>query len=107
MKIKAGDLVRILAGKDKNKQGKVMQVFPRLDRVVVEGINILTKHMKASGERTGQKIKFPSPIHVSNVQLISGVSGKSGRIGYKEIGTGEDKKKVRVLRKKGSIEDIE
>lgn len=107
MKIKTGDKVKVLTGKDKNKEGKVIQVFPVLERVVVEGINILTKHLKARGEHAGQKIQFPAPIHVSNVQLISEKSGKQGRIGYKLINVDGAKKKIRVLRKKGTTEDIE
>lgn len=106
MKIKAGDLVRVRIGKDKNKEGKVMQVFPGLNRVVVEGVNILTKHMKKRGEQAGQKIQFPSPINASNVMLI-GASGKGGRIGYKTLEANGEKKKVRVLRKAGTVEDIE
>ncbi|MCX6714542.1 MAG: 50S ribosomal protein L24 [Candidatus Uhrbacteria bacterium] len=107
MKIKSGDKVRVLTGKDRNKEGKVLQVFPNLNRVVVEGVNILTKHMKGRGEHAGQKIQFPSPVHVSNVQLISEKTGTHGRIGYKMIETEGLKKKIRVLRKKGTTEDIE
>lgn len=107
MKIKTGDKVRVLTGKDRNKEGKVVQVFPEVERVVVEGINILTKHLKARGEHAGQKIQFPSPVHVSNVQLISEKSGKQGRVGYKMIDVDGLKKKIRVLRKKGTTEDIE
>jgi len=70
MKIKKGDMVVITTGKDKGKTGKVSHAFPRLDRVVVEGINIKKKHMRArkSGEH-GQIIEIASPIHVSNVML--------------------------------------
>ncbi|OGL64075.1 50S ribosomal protein L24 [Candidatus Uhrbacteria bacterium RIFCSPHIGHO2_02_FULL_47_44] len=107
MKIKSGDKVRVLTGKDRNKEGKVLQVFPVLERVVVEGVNILTKHMKGRGEHAGQKIQFPSPIHVSNVQLISEKTGAHGRIGYKMIDAEGAKKKIRILRKKGAVEDIE
>ncbi len=107
MKIKTGDKVRVLTGKDRTKEGKVLQVFPGLNRVVVEGINILTKHMKGRGEHAGQKIQFPSPIHVSNVQLISEKSGAHGRIGYKMINVEGTTKKIRVLRKKGTTEDFE
>ncbi|MDG1949899.1 MAG: 50S ribosomal protein L24 [bacterium] len=107
MKIKTGDKVRILAGKDKGKEGKVLQVFPKLQRVVVEGANLLTKHLRKQGDRPGQKIQFPSPVHVSNVQLISAKSGATGRIGYKVVEKDGSKTKIRVLRSKGSSEDIE
>jgi large subunit ribosomal protein L24 len=107
MKIKTGDKVRIIAGKDKGKEGKVLQVFPKLQRVVVEGANLLTKHLRKQGDRPGQKIQFPSPLHISNVQLVSGKSGATGRVGYKVMEKDGSKTKIRVLRSKGSSEDIE
>ncbi len=107
MKIKTGDKVRVLTGKDRNKEGKVIQVFPALERVVVEGVNILTKHLKSRGEHAGQKIQFPSPVHVSNLQLISEKTGVRGRVGYKLINVDGAKRKIRVLHKKGTTEDIE
>jgi len=107
MKIKTGDKVRVLAGKDKSKEGKVLQVFPMLERVVVENVNLLTKHLKRRGTTAGQTIKFPSPIHVSNVRIVSGKSGKSGRIGFAFVTKDEGKMKVRVIRSKGASEQIE
>jgi large subunit ribosomal protein L24 len=108
MKIKTGDKVRVLAGKDKGKEGNVLQVFPELSRVVVEGVNTATKHLKGRGrEAKGQKISFPSPIHISNVALVSGKSGKSGRVGYKRIEKDGKSQKIRVLRVKGAAEDVE
>jgi large subunit ribosomal protein L24 len=107
MKIKTGDKVRITAGKDKGKEGNVLQVFPKAMRVVVEGANMLTKHLRKSGERPGQKIQFAAPIHISNVQLLSSKSGITGRVGYKLVEKDGKKKKIRVLRAKGSIEDVE
>ena len=107
MKIKTGDKVRVLTGKDKGKQGNVLQVFPLLQRVVVEGVSVMTKHLRKTGQRAGQKIQFPSPIHISNVELVSAKSGKSGRVAYKVIEQEGKKKKIRVIRKKGEVEDIE
>jgi large subunit ribosomal protein L24 len=107
MKIKTGDVVRLLTGKDKGKEGKVLQVFPALERVVVEGANFMTKYLKKRGNQIGQKIQFPSPVHVSNVQLVSSKSGAKGRVGYKMIEQDGGKKKIRVMRKKGNTEDIE
>ncbi len=108
MKIKTGDSVRVIAGKEKGKDGKIVQVFLSKNRVVVEGLNLMTRHLKGTrGERTGQKIQFSSPIHVSNVQLISAKSGATGRIGYKIIERDGSKEKIRILRKKGGAEDIE
>jgi large subunit ribosomal protein L24 len=107
MKIKTGDKVRILAGKDKGKEGKVLQVFPKLQRVVVENINMMTKHLRARGSQRGQTIKFPSPLHLSNVRLISPKSGKGGRVGFAFIAKDGARKKVRVIRSKGQSEQVE
>lgn len=107
MKIKTGDKVKIMAGKDKGKEGKILQVFPKMEKVVVEGLNLATRHLRGQRGQAGQKIQFPAPIHVSNVQLVSPKSGKTGRVGYKILKTDDQKKKIRVIRSKGSVEDIE
>lgn len=98
MKIKKGDNVKVLAGKDKGKTGKVIQVLPAENRVVVDGVNKSYKHVRAhkSGEK-GQKIDFFGPIHASNVALLS-KDNTPTRIGYKVL---EDGKKVRIDRKSG------
>ena len=97
MKIKKGDKVRILAGKDKGKTGKVLQVFIDRDKISVEGINLLFKNMrpKKQGEK-GQRIQFPAPLSISNIVLVCPKCNKPTRIGYKIL---ENKKKVRVCRK--------
>jgi len=108
LKIKTGDTVRVLTGKDKGKQGKVLQVFPKLNRLVVEGINLAVRHLRSrrNGE-AGQKITFPAPFRISNVQLVSPKSGNGGRVGWKIIEKEGQKKTVRVLRGHGKSEDIE
>lgn len=108
LKIKTGDTVRILAGKDKGKQGKVLQVFPKLNRVVVEGLNSAVRHLRSRrSSEAGQKITFPAPLQISNVQLISPKSGNTGRGGWKVIEKEGKKKTVRVIRSHGKSEDIE
>ena len=107
MKIKTGDNVRVLTGKDKGKQGTVLQVFPGLERVVVEGVNLMTKHLRKQANRPGQKIEFSAPMHASNVQVVSKKSGASGRIGYKRIDKEGKSVKIRVIRSKGQTQDIE
>ncbi len=107
MKIKTGDNVRVIAGKDKGKEGRVLQVFPKLERIVVENVNMLTKNLKSRGTQPGQTIKFPSPLHVSNVRLVSVKSGKTGRVGFTLIAKDGVTKKVRVIRSKGMIEQVE
>ncbi len=92
-RIKTGDQVLVLSGKDKGKKGKVLQVFPRQQRVVVEGVNQMTKNVRARQEReTGQRVQFNGPIHLSNVMLIDPKSGKPTRVGATIVG----EKKVRV-----------
>ena len=78
-RIKTGDLVKVMAGKDKGKSGKILQVFPKLERVVVEGVNASKRHLKTrqSGQK-GQVVEFFMPIHVSNV-LPQGADGKPVR----------------------------
>ena len=71
MRIRTGDTVLIIAGRDKGKTGRVERNFPREDRVVVEGVNVVTKHMRARpGVRQSGRIQLESPLHVSNVVLI-------------------------------------
>ncbi|MBI4598698.1 50S ribosomal protein L24 [Candidatus Uhrbacteria bacterium] len=107
MKMKTGDTVRVLAGKDKGKQAKVIQVFPRLEKVVLESLNMAVRHLRSRQKgQPGQKIQFPAPLHVSNVQCVSPKNGTGGRLGSKIIQTDGVPKKVRVLRKRGASEDI-
>ena len=97
MKIKTGDKVKVLSGKDRGKTGKVVQVLQSKKNtqpyVVVEGLNILKKHMRSGrrGEK-GQIIELPAPIHISNVILIDSKSGKPSRVGYRQ--EGNEKKRV-------------
>ena len=117
MKIKKGDKVKILTGKDKGKTGKVLQVFPSRKKASVEGLNLLIKHMrpKKQGEQ-GQRIEFPAPMDLSNMMLVCPKCNKPTRIGYKylemtaasaSIGVGQKKrkKKVRVCKKCGQVID--
>ena len=96
MKIKANDKVKIVAGKDRGKEGKVLQVFTDSDRVVVEGLNIMKKHLrpKKHGDK-GQVIELSAPLCVANVMLLCPKCGKVTRVGYRQDG---DKKK-RICRK--------
>lgn len=83
-KIKTGDQVRIIAGKEKGKTGKVAQVFPDDSRIVVEGLNVLTKHLRSGrrGEK-GQKVSFSAPVHASNLMLVCGKCGRPTRVAVK------------------------
>ena len=106
MHIKTGDKIRVIAGKDKGKTGTVLQVFRAEERVVVEGVNLATRHLRASAaSASGQKITFPSPLHVSNVQLLT-PSGAGGRAGTKLVTAEGGTKKIRVIRSKGATHEI-
>ncbi len=102
MKIKKNDMVQIIAGKDKGKTGKVLSTFPKLERVLVEGVNIKKKCQKPkkSGQK-GQIIEKTFPIDVSNAMLIDPKTKKPTRIGKKSV----KGKFVRVSKKSGTILD--
>ena len=100
MKIKTGDTVKVIAGKDKDKEGKVLSVDKKTGRVVVEGVNMVTKHAKPSASsQQGGIINKEAPIDAANVMYVQ--NGKATRIGYKV----EDGKKVRVAKKTGEVID--
>lgn len=105
MKIKTGDNVKVLSGKDRGKTGKVIQVLKnkKTDRlfVVVEGVNVLKKHLRSGGEEKGRVIELSAPINVSNVMLIDPKTGKPTRVGFERTG---DKKK-RIAKKSGEAID--
>lgn len=84
MKIKTGDNIIMLAGKDKGKKGKVIAVLPEREKVMVEGLNLLTRHQRPrrQGEK-GQKVQVPRAVCVSNVSLVCPKCGKSTRVGYR------------------------
>lgn len=110
MRIKKGDLVKVIAGKDKGKQGNIIEVDRKSNRVKVEGINIQTKHIKPNNVNPdGGITKIEGPIHVSNVMFIDEETNNATRIGYKveevtDKDTGKTKRKVqRVAKKTGSI----
>ncbi|MBQ9701193.1 MAG: 50S ribosomal protein L24 [Lachnospiraceae bacterium] len=100
MKIKKGDLVKVIAGKDKDKEGKVTVVDQKNGKVVVEGVNVVTKHTKPSAaNQNGGIVTTEAPIDASNVMLV--VDGKATRVGFKV----EDGKKVRIAKSTGKVID--
>lgn len=98
LKIKKGDQVVILTGKDKGKTGEVLRVIPEDMRVLVAGVNFATKHTKPSQTTPGGIQKVELPLHISNVAVADPKSGKPTRVGYKTL---KDGKKVRVAKKSG------
>lgn len=101
MRIKKGDTVVVITGKDKGKQGKVLRVFPKENRVVVQGVNMLTKHAKATRKAGAEIQHFEGPIDASNVMYFDTKAKKATRVGY-EV---KDGKKVRVSKKSGNAID--
>ncbi len=101
MKIKKGDTVIVLAGKDRNRTGKVIAAYPKLDKVLVEGVNRIKKHTRVRttqrGAKTGGIVTQEAPIHVSNVMLVD-TDGLPTRVGYR---IDENGQKVRVARRSG------
>ena len=104
LSIKKGDLVQVISGKDRGVKGKVIDVYPESDRVIVEGVNRIKKHTKvgqnARGAKTGGIITTEAPIHVSNVMVIDPEDGRPTRIGYR-------KEKVEKRRTDGSTYEAE
>ena len=97
MRIKSGDKVVVLWGKDAGKTGKVLKVFPQRNKVSVEGVNLMVKHMRQRRENEkGQKIQFPAPFALDKIMLICPRCGRATRIGTKKL---DNKKPVRVCKK--------
>ncbi|MDT7560284.1 MAG: large subunit ribosomal protein [Pseudonocardiales bacterium] len=105
MKVKKGDTVQVIAGKDKGAKGKVIQAYPTKDRVLVEGVNRIKKHTRITttqrGAQSGGIVTQEASIHVSNVMIVDS-EGKPTKIGKKEVKREDGKvKRVRVARRTG------
>jgi len=114
LRIKKGDLVQVISGKDRGVKGKVIEVVPDAERIIVEGVNRIKKHTKigqnARGAKTGGIITTEAPIHISNVMIIDPEDGRPTRIGYRKEqvekrrpdgSTYEAERSVRVSRRTG------
>lgn len=104
MKIRTGDTVKVLTGKDKGKEGKVIQAFPKLAMVVVEGLNVATKHVKKRGTTAGQRLTYSAPIKLQNVALVAGKG--TGRVGYTLKMVDGKMQRTRVVRKGKTVTEI-
>jgi large subunit ribosomal protein L24 len=103
-KIRRGDLVEVIAGREKGKQGKISRIDKRKERVVVEQVNLVKKHIKSREGKPGEIMEKEAAIHVSNVMVIDPQTEKPGRVGFKFL---EDGTKVRIARKSGEMLDKE
>lgn len=103
MHVKKDDTVIVISGKDKGKKGRVLAAFPKENRVLVEGVNMVKKHARPSQKNPqGGILNQEAPVHVSNVMLVDPKSGNVTRVGYKVLDNGN---KVRVATKSGEVLD--
>jgi large subunit ribosomal protein L24 len=106
-KIRKDDTVIVLAGKDKGRSGKVIAVLPKEDRVVVEGVNMVKRHTKPDmAHPNGGVVAKEASMHISNVAVRDPKTGKATRIGFKFVGEGENRRKVRVAKGSGVEIDV-
>ena len=101
-KIKKGDRVIVLSGRDKGKRGEVRQVMPTEGRAIVAGVNLVRRHTRPSAQSEGGILTKESPIHLSNLALADPKSGKSTRVGFRTL---DDGRKVRVAKRSGDLID--
>lgn len=103
MKIKKGDRVIVTTGRDKGKKGDVIKVFPKEDRVLVSGVNVVKRHQRQTQTQQGGIVSKEAPIDASNVAHIDPKSGGPTRVGFKVLGDG---RKVRFAKKSGEVIDV-
>ena len=97
-KLKSGDLVKVIAGANKGTEGKIVKIITKTDRAIVEGVNMVSKHVKPSAQNPqGGISKFEAPIHISNLMLLE--NGKVTRVGFRKDG----EKKVRYSKKSNEV----
>jgi large subunit ribosomal protein L24 len=100
-KIRKGDKVVVLSGRDKGRTGEVIEVHPRVERALVRGINVVKRHQKQTAQQEGGIVSKELTIHLSNIALADPKDGKPTRVGFKAVGQGEDRKLVRVAKRSG------
>ena len=101
-KIKKGDKVVVLTGRDKGRSGEVIEVHPSDERALVRGVNMVKRHQRQTAQQEGGIISKESTIHLSNLAIADPKDGKPTRIGFKLVGEGEARKKVRVAKRSGA-----
>jgi large subunit ribosomal protein L24 len=102
LKVKKGDRVVVITGRDKGKRGEVLQVLPHENRAVVQGINVVRRHQKQTPQQDGGIISKELPIHISNIAVEDPSDGSASRVGFKIT---EDGRKVRYAKRSGEIID--
>jgi large subunit ribosomal protein L24 len=101
-RIKKGDKVVVLSGRDKGRSGEVIRVMPEDERALVRGVNMVTRHQKQSAAQEGGLIRKEAPIHLSNVAIADPTDGKATRVGFKTLNDG---RKVRFAKRSGETID--
>jgi large subunit ribosomal protein L24 len=100
-KIRKGDKVIVLTGRDKGRSGEVVEVRPAQDRALVRGINVVKRHQRQTARQEGGIISKESPVHLSNLALADPKDGKPTRVGFKFVGEGDARRKVRFAKRSG------
>ena len=100
-KIRKGDKVVVLAGRDKGRTGEVISVQPAAERALVRGINMVKRHQKQTAQQEGGIISKESTIHLSNLAVADPKDGKPTRVGFKVVGEGEERRRVRIAKRSG------
>lgn len=100
LKIKKGDHVIVIAGRDKGKHGEVVEMLPKEQRAIVRGVNVVRRHQKQTAAQEGGIVSKEAPIHISNLALEDPKDGKPTRIGFKFL---DDGKKVRFAKRSGEV----
>jgi large subunit ribosomal protein L24 len=104
-KIKRDDVVIVTAGKNKGMTGKVLQVLRERERVLVEKVNLVTRHIKPRGDQPGGTVEKEASLHISNVALYNTEEGRAMKVGWKVVEDGDASRKVRFDKKTGTIID--
>jgi len=102
LKVKKGDRVVVIAGRDKGKRGEVLQVIPDENRALVQGVNAVRRHQKQSAQQEGGIVTKEAPIHISNIAVEDPADGSPSRVGYKFL---DDGRKVRFAKRSGETID--
>ncbi len=100
-KIRKGDRVIVLCGRDKGRRGEVIEVRTVDDRALVRGVNMVKRHQKQTGAQEGGIISKEAPVHLSNLALLDPKDNKPTRVGFKFVGEGRDRRKVRIAKRSG------
>ena len=99
--IRKGDNVVVITGSDKGKKGSVLKVFPKDNRALVQGVNMVKRHQRQTAQQEGGIISKESTVHLSNLAIADPKDGKPTRVGFKVIGQGDARKKVRIAKRSG------